>query len=101
MPIMPPTEGSPTPDVLRPKGRDNNGAQHKKCLHPARSAREQLFRGPSRIEASVLDGHAKRVGELRAGEQRGTIDLRLDFLDIHFRVSLFANRRKRKIRSVA
>ena len=81
---------SPTPDGLRPKGATMMARKRKKCLQPARSAREQLLRGPSRIEASVLDGHAIRVGKLRAGEQRGTIDLRLDFLDIHFSRSVFS-----------
>ena len=50
---------------------------------------------------AALDGDPERVDELRAGEQRGAINVRVDLIDFHAEANLCASRLKRKTRSTA
>ncbi len=101
MPIRPPAVFSPAPDVLRPKGATSAWRSDSSDCHPARPAAHHPLRGHSCVELRAVDGDPERVGELRAGKPHGGVGVWGDFLDFHGAANLFANRRKRKLRSVA
>ena len=68
---------------LEAEGRDQRIPQRQQGLHPARRAAHDPLRGISRIEWRTINGDPKRVGELRAGEQRAGVDIRGDLMDLH------------------
>ena len=101
MPIRPPAAGSPAPDVLSPNGANQRIAQRHQAVDPARRAAHHALRGMPGVERPALDADTESVDELRAGQQRGAIDIGLDLIDLHGGANLFASRQKRKTRSTA
>src|SRR5262249_12516638 len=86
---------------LQSERRDDQIAQFQQRVDPVRGARRHPDRGFASSEDVSLDDDAICVDELRAGQQPCRIDGGGDLLSGHAGTSLFANRWKRKMSSVA